>query len=186
MPPSDQCAVGPDGKLLDQRAIVWYNDPEDSTPIAVATPTLPSSALKATTLRTFFKDGTTPSSANAILDSASGTRHSSRVSKPSKRVLDANNMGLTEMPKRVRVAHNRVVESEMEDEGEEEEDNNNNNNKDDLAVTTHASDGGGDTDVEMEDMVAAESAYASTKVMGDQDRKVSTLLFVLTLGAQFM
>jgi hypothetical protein len=112
MPPSDQCAVGPDGKLLDQRAIVWYNDPEDSTPIAVATPALPSSALKATTLRTFFKDGTTPSSANAILDSASGTRRSSRVSKPSKRVLDANNMGLTEMPKRVRVAHNRVVESD--------------------------------------------------------------------------
>jgi len=184
MPPSDQCAVGPDEKLLDQCAIVWYNDPEDSTPIAVATPALPSSALKAMTLCTFFKDGTTPSSANAILDSASGTRRSSCVSKPLKRVLDANNMGLTEMPKRVCVAHNRVVESEMEDEGEEEEDNN--NNKDDLAVTTHASDGGGDTDVEMEDMVAAESAYASTKVMGDQDRKVSTLLFVLTLGAQFM
>lgn len=45
----------------------------------------------------------------------------------------------------------------------------------DEASIAHASDVGGDADVEMEDSLTAEDAYASTKAMGDQDRKVSAL-----------
>jgi hypothetical protein len=183
MPTSDQCAVGPDGKLLDQRAIIWYNDPEDSSPIApVTSPAIPSassaSSVKATTLRTFFKDGTTPSLVSAV---DTGTRRSSRVSKPSKRILD---MGQdSDVPKRARVARKRVVESEIDDEEDDEEGD---DHADDNAVTTHASDaGGGDTDVEMGDPVTVEDAYASTKVMGDQDRKVCALTSLFALLAQF-
>ena len=39
----------------------------------------------------------------------------------------------------------------------------------------HASDAGGDTDVDMGDTVTAEDAYALTKSLGDQDRKVRLL-----------
>jgi len=166
MPSPDQCAVGTDGKLLDQSKITWYNDPDDDAPIApspATTPALtsvPSSTLKATTLRTFFKSGTTPPAANF----AEGTRRSSRVSRPSKRVLDATNMGAPmEIPKRVRVGKG-IVESKSEDEGEDGD-----GDKDE-GTAAHASDGGGgDTDVDMGDPAAAEDAYASTKAMGDQD-----------------
>ena len=40
---------------------------------------------------------------------------------------------------------------------------------------------GGDTDVEMGDSITAEDAYASTKAMGDQDRKVRSFDSVLVL-----
>ena len=163
MPSPDQCAVGTDGKLLDESKIVWYNDPEDSIPIVpVATqgPSAPSTspAPKATTtLHAFFKGGPTP----AIF--VAGARRSSRVSKPSKRVLDANNMEPhAETSKRARIARKKA-ESESEDESEDE------------ASATHTPDAGGDTDVDMEDSITAEDAYASTKAMGDQDRKVSAL-----------
>lgn len=167
MPSSDQCAVGTDGTLLDQSKITWYNDPDDSIPIAPTADTVPPSApptpsaLKATTLHTFFKDGST--SAGADLDM--GIRRSSRISKPSKRVLDANHMD-QEMPKRTR--RTKVVESESESEADDE------NKEHDDAVATQAS-GGGDTDVDMGDPVMAEDAYELTKAMGDQDRKVCLL-----------
>ena len=184
MPPSDQCAVGTDGKLLDPSAIVWYNDPDDSTPITPIAPSLPSnsSALKATTLRPFFGDSTAP--ASTVLNT--GTRRSSRVSKPSKRILDANNMGL-DMPKRARVAHKTVVEAEFEDKGDNEGDDEADDEEDDETVsTTHAPDaGGGDTNVEM-DSVAAEDAYVLTKVMGDQDRKVGALTIFTLIACSIL
>ena len=34
MPTSDQCALGPDRKLLDASEIIWVNDPDDLMPIA--------------------------------------------------------------------------------------------------------------------------------------------------------
>jgi hypothetical protein len=30
---TDQCALGPDGKLLDASKIAWYGDPDDPQPI---------------------------------------------------------------------------------------------------------------------------------------------------------
>ena len=35
---SDQCALGPDGKLLDASDIIWLNDPDDLTPIPPKSP----------------------------------------------------------------------------------------------------------------------------------------------------
>jgi len=160
MPSSDQCAVGTDGKLLDESEIVWYNDAEDSVPIAPAAsqllPLVPSTsfAFKATTLHAFFDGASTPRPAVFV----AGACRSSCVSKPSKRVLDVNNAELqAESSKRARIARKKPVQSESEDE----------------ASITHASDAGGDTDVEMEDSITAEDAYALTKAMGDQGHKVS-------------
>ena len=34
---SDSCAIGTDGNLLDASEIVWFNDPDDDTPIAPTT-----------------------------------------------------------------------------------------------------------------------------------------------------
>jgi hypothetical protein len=63
-----------------------------------------------------------------------------------------------------------VGDDEDDDEGDNDEGD---KEEDDDVVNTHASDaGGGDTDVEMGELVTAEDAYALTKVMGDQDRKV--------------
>ena len=64
MPSPDQCAVGTDGKLLDESKIIWYNDPEDSVPIAPAAshvlPSTTSVSTKATTLHAFFNGASTP------------------------------------------------------------------------------------------------------------------------------
>jgi hypothetical protein len=38
---NDQCAVGPDGRLLDASQIQFFNDPDDSTPLP---PVLPIAA----------------------------------------------------------------------------------------------------------------------------------------------
>ena len=153
MPSTDQCAVGTDGKLLDESEIVWYNDADDLVPIAPLVPST-SSVLKATTLHAFFNGASTPGPAVFV----AGARRSSRVSKPSKRVLDVNNAELqTESSKRARVARKKPAQSESEDEA---------------SIAHCASDVGGDTDVEMEDSIT-EDAYALTKAMGDQDRKVS-------------
>ena len=157
MASSNQCAVGTDGNLLDESEIIWYNDAEDSVPIAPAASQVPStsSVLKATTLHPIFNGGSTPRPAVSV----AGARRSSRVSKPSKHILDAELQAEFKSSKRACIAHNKAVQSESEDE----------------ASITHASDVGGDTDVEMEDSdpIIAEDAYALTKAMGDQDRKVS-------------
>jgi hypothetical protein len=166
MPSSDQCAIGTDGKLLDESEIIWYNDAEDSVPISpAARQVLPlgpstSSAPKATTIHAFFKGASTPGPGIFV----AGARRSSRVSKLSKRILNVNNVEpQAESSKRAHVAPKKPVHPESEDE----------------SSVVHASDAGGDTDVKMEDSnsesITAEDAYASTKAMGDQDRKVSAL-----------
>jgi len=52
----------------------------------------------------------------------------------------------------------------------------------DEASAPHGSDAGIDTDVEMDDPITAENAYASTKAMGDQDHKVSALDDIYATG----
>ena len=172
MPSSDQCAIGTNGKLLDGSEIVWYNDAEDQVPINPKA-TTSSSAPKTTTLHAFFNSGTagTP----AVFDA--GARRSSRISKPSKRVLEANNGNPPESSKRPRIAHKQVIEYESEDE-----------------ASMTSSNAGVDTDVEIEDepisagmgdLINAEECYASTKVMGEQDRKVSAFDFIYTTSNNF-
>ena len=76
----DQCALGPDGQLLDKSEIVWHHDPDDTTPI------IPSPAAPATTSTyPFFTGGSSPATIVA------SSHRSGRVSKPSKHVLDAEN-----------------------------------------------------------------------------------------------
>ena len=119
MPSSDQCAVGTDGKLLDESEIVWYNDAEDSVPIApAASQVLPlvlstSSMFKATTLHAFFDGASTPQPAVFV----AGAHRSSHVSKPSKCILNVNNAELqAESSKCARIACKKPVQSESKDE----------------------------------------------------------------------
>jgi hypothetical protein len=94
-----------------------------------------------------------------------GAHHSACVLRPSKHILEANNTEPhAESSKCAHSACKKVVESDLEDE----------------ASTPHVSNAGTDTDVEMEDSITAENAYALTKVMGDQDHKVSVLNFIYT------
>ena len=126
-----------------------------------------SSVLKATTLHTFFNGESIPRPAVSV----AGACRSSCVSKPSKCILDVNNAELQaefKSSKCARIARNKAVQSESEDKASI-------THASDVSSDT-ASDVGGNTDVEMEDSdpIIAEDAYALTKAMGDQDRKVST------------
>ena len=152
MSSSDQCAVGPDGNLLDASEITWQHDPDDPTPVGPA-PSVP----KPTTLHVFFRGGAAPTVKVA------GSRHSVHVPKPSKHVLDADNAecasGLGS--KRRRVSRKRVVESKPEEASEGDD-----------ASGGEANPAATDTDVEMTDDAAVEEAYLATKSMGDKDREV--------------
>jgi len=164
MPSSDQCAIGTDGSLLDAQQITWYNDPDDAAPISSAEShvksggnAVASSSTKtvtSTNLHAFFAGVPAP----AVM--VAGSRRSGRVSKPSKRVLDANNAEREELPKRpcVRVTTNKTTQAiDLPDRP---------------ADSGNESEGAGDMDVESVDQKAAEAAYLATKAMGDQDRKV--------------
>ena len=174
----DQCAVGSDGKLLDEKQISWFNDPDDTDPIptsmrassSTATSCVSStdaplglSTRKATKIHSYFTGGPSP----AVL--VAGARRSGRVPKPSKRLLEGNDdITHTEIAKRARISRRPVVDSEPEDN----------------SGAPNTSDAGGDTDVEMVDPQVAQHAYMATKGMGDQDRNVSNLGFtsdILTL-----
>jgi hypothetical protein len=77
-PVVDQCALGSDGQLLDAVQIPWYNDPDDTNPIPLATShharTLANIALPA--------------------EKVAGSRHSGRASRPSARMRDPDNAEL--------------------------------------------------------------------------------------------
>lgn len=79
---SDNCAVGPDGKLLDQSEIPWYNDPDDDTPMAPATTSRSTvqGQPSATTLDSF------------VVKTAPAARRSTRAPRPSTKLIDPNNV----------------------------------------------------------------------------------------------
>jgi hypothetical protein len=66
---SDECAVGPDGKLRDAKDIVFYHDADDLIPIGAPS----SSASAPTSIKDFFP------------------RRSGRQTVPSARATDPNN-----------------------------------------------------------------------------------------------
>ena len=92
MPPSDQCAVGTDGKLLDPCAITGTMTWRTLLPSRLLHHLCRQHLLywRQLLCTLFFRDRTTL--ASAVLNTG-GVCRSSRVSKPSKCVLDANNMG---------------------------------------------------------------------------------------------
>ena len=55
---SEQCAVAVDGSLLDASAIVFYNDPDDDTPLPSS-----KSATTLTQVHPFFQGGSAPAAA---------------------------------------------------------------------------------------------------------------------------
>ncbi|KAM6489570.1 hypothetical protein JOM56_014989, partial [Amanita muscaria] len=181
MATSDQCALGPDGKLLDASEIAWVHDPDDPTPIAPSQQSIaiPVLAPKVPSVHPFFHGGPAP----AIM--VAGSRRSGRVSQPSKRVLDPNNAERSDVSKRPRlVSHrNNIVESESDshDEGCVEGSEAIVANGDGDRETTDTEGAGLDTDIEsgMVDVEAAEESYAVTKAMGDADREFCSFLVKL-------
>ena len=166
MPTSNQCALGPDGKLLDASEIVWVNDPDDLMPIApiqqagVDTTALPP---KSSVTHPFFRGDPPP----AVM--IAGSRRSARVPRPSKRALDPDNVKRPDVSKRPRPSRQKkVVESDSDGHDEDCVGDDNGNGTD--------TEGGIETDVDSEvadiDLESIEEAYATTKAMGDTDREV--------------
>jgi hypothetical protein len=158
MSSSDQCALGPDGNLLDASEIVWQHDPDDPTPL------MPPPSPKPTTLHAFFRGGAAPAL------EVGGSRRSVRVPKPSKRVLDADNVesASKSTSKRRKVSRKKIVNSEPEDVSEEDHVS----DREEDAVADIAAQADDDSDIEMMDNADAEKAYLATKSMGDRDREV--------------
>ena len=167
---SDQCALGPDGKLLDASEIVWVNDPDDLMPIA-------SAAVDATVLppHPFFRGGPPP----AVM--VAGSRRSARVPQPSKRALDPDNVERPDASKRLRPSRTKnVIESDSASDEHDEDcvDNRNDTTDAEGGIETEV-----DSDHESEvvdidlDSETVEEAYATTMAMGDSDREVSLSLY---------
>jgi hypothetical protein len=81
MATSDQCAVAADGSLLDASAIIFYNDPNDNTPLPSS-----STATTSTQVHPFFRAGPAPSQVVAR------SHHSACVICPSAHITDPNNL----------------------------------------------------------------------------------------------
>ena len=182
----DQCALAADGSLLDASAIVFYNDPDDDTP-------LPGSAATSTPLHPFFRGNPAPGKI------AAGSRRSARVTRPSARVTDPNNVEASAAMRKRSATVTASTEASLraarrvrltDSEGESE----NHNGLDDAEVDTVDDDnvvigdastegeGGGDgTDVEL-----VEEAYHTTKAMGDADRQVCIESLVQVVSNSFL
>jgi len=166
MPTSDQCALGPDGELLDTSKIVWVNDPDDLMPIApiqqagVDTTALPP---KSSVTHPFFCGDPSP----AVM--IAGLRHSACVPWPLKHALDPDNVEHPDVSKWPCLSHQKnVVESDSDEYDEDYVGDDNRNGTD--------TEGGIETDIDSEvtdiDLESIEKAYETTKAMGDADRKV--------------
>lgn len=141
---SDNCAVGPDGKLLDASEIVWVHDPDDDEPMA---PAVRSSTvarqLSATTLDSF------------VTKVPSAARRSTRAARPSAKMIDPDNaMALKRKPSNDAIGNPsrraRRASPEHEEEATEPD----------------------PTDTEDEDPLDPGVAYQETKALGDADREV--------------
>ncbi|KAF8200467.1 hypothetical protein K438DRAFT_1758694 [Mycena galopus ATCC 62051] len=149
MASSDQCAIGPDGKLLEATEITFYNDPDDANPLP---PTSVSSTGQATQITQFF-------------------RRSERSRKQSSRLTDPNNAELAKRkaadaesaPRSVRPRHSSPSPERM-DEDETED------NDDDMPDLHSVSDSDDDEEDCETDTEAINAAYEHTKALGDADR----------------
>jgi len=170
---SDQCALGPDGKLLDASEIVWVNDPDDLMPIAsnqqaaVEVSVLPPKSL---VTHPFFR-GPPP----AVM--VAGSRHSGCVPRTSKRALDPDNIERPNVSKRPHPSHQKnTVESDSD-----EHDNDCVDNDTETEVDSDRDSEVVNMDLESE-TVECEEAYAITKAMGDADREVSLYFCEISLS----
>jgi len=145
---SDNCAVGPDGELLDKSEIPWVYDPDDDRPMPpMMTSSTDQRQLSATTLDSF------------VTQVPPAARRSTRTSCLSTKVTDPDNVmawkrkpsdsASTNPPRRARQAS-----------PEHEEDK---------ATEPEPTD---TEDVQDNDPVDPEIAYEETKALGDADHKV--------------
>lgn len=168
------CAQDENGNLLSPSKIKWYNDVDDELPISDGNAALPSSSStlscsKPTVLTRFF----------APVDT--GARRSTRTTRPSTKVTDPDNAeshalyvpsggkrkastqaaGGTQQPRRIR----KVIEDSDNDISD--------------GVSLDTGDANNDyvelTEKESDDEEDIEANYASTKALGDADRKVCVL-----------
>ena len=154
---SDQCALRPDGKLLDASDIIWLNDPDNLTPIPPKSPIV----------HPFFCGGPPPASMVA------GSRQSARVSHPSKHVLDPDNSERPDISKQPCLSQQKRVVIELDsDESDGDCVQVDVGNRNDGATDTEGAVSDTDVDAEMVDSEAVEEAYAATKAMGDADHEV--------------
>jgi hypothetical protein len=167
---SDQCALAADGTLLDADRILFYNDPDDDIPL----PSVPTGS----------------NNSDSDLFPVVSSRRSGRKTRPSARVLDPNNLEALVTRKRSATmtvskddsmrAARRAKVSDMGDEVEDEQDG---DDLDDEAVHQEVQESMGDEESETPDSIstdneeAAEEAYAATKAMGDNDRRVSLSVY---------
>ena len=82
MATSDQCAVAVDGSLLDANDIIFYNNPDDETPLPQPDT---NSAPPSTQIHPLFQGDPAPSVPTA-------SRCSTRIARPSTHITDPNNM----------------------------------------------------------------------------------------------
>jgi hypothetical protein len=191
--PERGCAQDADGNLLSPSKITWYDDPDDVMPMQPISTTRPtpggnltaaSSSTKPTLPTTLDRFLITPS------DSA-GARRSGRATRPSTRVIDPDNAeshtffsstGTTrkrkasidggvpaaQLPPRLRNTAQPAQESEDDVFGRQPEAAGNKTDDDYADVEVEP------TEKATSDEEDVEARYASTKALGDADRKVSS------------
>ncbi|KAJ7729562.1 hypothetical protein B0H16DRAFT_1893824 [Mycena metata] len=159
---SDQCALGPDGKLLDAKDIVFFNDPDDLHPL----PKNPKPVLVPTSIKKFF-------------GSADGPRRSSRVSVPSARTTDPNNAEslkrkadttLTSHRPSQRTRH--ATETDNDDSGVDTEPEDNDVDMVDISSSSSVAGDPEEEDEEEEEQEEGEdiiTAYLQTRAFGEAD-----------------
>lgn len=84
------CTIRPDGKLLDAKDIVWFEDADSSEPINHAiNPSTSTTASTSATIHPFFHGGMAPALAPAAV--VTNACHSGCTICPSIRITDLNN-----------------------------------------------------------------------------------------------
>jgi hypothetical protein len=157
---SDNCAVGPDGKLLDASQIVWFKDPDDDEPMAPATTSSTAQRqhqVSTTTLDSF------------VTKAPPATCRSTRAPRPSTKAIDPDNiMALKRKPSKQATGKSSCRPRHASPDHEE-----------DKATEPDP------TDIDDKDPVNPDTAYEETKALSDADREVSvrksSYFFYLTL-----
>ena len=173
------CAVGPDGKLLDAKDIEWYEDVDSSELINKATtPSSITTTNSSTAIHPFFSGGPAPT---VVVAGAHRSRHTTH---PSNRITSPDNAKASSsatMHKRKASSNMRAgrrinckvaVNDEGSTDGSKIDDYEPNVAEHPATTSDNEAD---EADTEPEE--DTNLAYASTKAMGDADREVS-LFFV--------
>ena len=171
------CAQDENKNLLSPSKIQWYNDVNDEAPMpgsnaaassSPAPPVASSSKFKPSTITHFF-----------VANNVAGSQRSNRITQPSARVTDPNNMEA----RAFFAPSYKCKASSSDDEqqarrlqkvaqvSEEEPDNVNEGDASDNVVEL--------TEKASSDEDDVEASYEATKALGDADRKVSVCLLYI-------